>query len=72
MRQGKLLGHVVSSGGLMTDPEKMRVIEEMQTPTNVSAVRSLLGHVGYYRRFLNNGSKIAHPPESLLRKGIDV
>ena len=42
--QGRLLGHVVCKEGLKTDPDKVRVIMEMQPFTNVTEVKSFLGH----------------------------
>lgn len=44
--QGKLLGHIVCKGGLKTDPDKIGVIVNMENPTNVTGVKSFVGHVG--------------------------
>lgn len=52
--QGKLLGHIVCKAGLKTDPDKIRVIVEMEAPADVTRVKSFLGHIGYYRRFIKN------------------
>jgi hypothetical protein len=38
-------------------------------PTTVTEIRSFLGLVGYYRRFIEGFSKIAKPMTSLLEKG---
>ena len=48
----KYLGHVVSKEGVSTDPDKIKSITEWPQPTTVTEVRSFLGFVSYYRRFL--------------------
>lgn len=44
------------------------VIEKLPPPTSVKGVRSFLGHVSFYRRFINDISKIAKPLCKLLEK----
>lgn len=67
--QGKLLGHIVYKAGLKTDPDKVRVIVQMEAPENVTGVKSFLGHVGYYRRFIKIFSQVSYPLDLLMRKG---
>lgn len=52
--QGKLLGHIVCKAGSKTDLDKVQVIVEMESPTDVTRVKPFLGHIGYYRRFIKN------------------
>ena len=63
------LGHVVSKEGFAVDQEKIRAIMEWVAPKNVDEVISLMGLVGYYRRFIMNFSRIAYPITSLQWKG---
>jgi hypothetical protein len=44
---------------------------EWKIPQTVKEIRSFLGLAGYYRRFIENFSKIAKPLTSLLEKGVD-
>ena len=63
------LGHIIIGDGIAIDPTKIRAIVEWPAPTNVSEVRSSMGLASYYRIFVANFSKIAHPITSLQRKG---
>jgi hypothetical protein len=65
------LGHVISKGGIAVDPGKVKDVFDWVVPQTVKAVRSFLGLAGYYRRFIENFSKIAKPLTSLLEKGAD-
>jgi hypothetical protein len=63
------LGHIISNGGISVDPGKVKEIVEWSILSTVTEVRSFLGLVGYYRRFIEGFSKIAKPMTSLLEKG---
>ena len=63
----RYLGHVVSEEGVSTDPDKIKSVTEWPQPTTVTEVRSFLGFVSYYRRFIPNFSKVAKPLNKLLQ-----
>ena len=62
------LGHVVSKEGIFVDSKKIEVLVAWERPTNVTKVRSFLGLVGYYRRFVEGFSMTASPLSKLTRK----
>jgi hypothetical protein len=66
------LGHIISEEGIAVDPEKIRVIEGWPTPRNVFEVRSFMGLVDYYRRFIEGFSNISHPITSFHKKGVKI
>ncbi|GJR68266.1 reverse transcriptase domain-containing protein [Tanacetum coccineum] len=66
--EGIVLGHKISKSGIKVDRAKVDVIAKLPHPTTVKGVRSFLGHAGFYRRFIQNFSKIARPMTHLLEK----
>ena len=60
------LGHVVSGEGISTNPKKVEAVTKWPTPQTVYDVRSFLGFVGYYRRFIKNFIKIAKPIREVI------
>ena len=62
------LGHRISADGLQPTKEKMRAISEAPSPQNVTQLRSFLGVVNYYSKFLPNLSTMLAPLFRLLQK----
>jgi len=57
----KYLGHIVSSEGIMTDPEKIAAVREWPIPHTKKQLRSFLGFSSYYRKFIKGFSSLAKP-----------
>ena len=70
VREGIILGYKISQEGIEVDKAKVEVIEKLPPPTSVRAVRSFLGHTGFYRRFIKDFSKIAKLLSNLLIKDV--
>ncbi|KAI3665770.1 hypothetical protein L6452_44401 [Arctium lappa] len=70
LQEVQFLGHVVSKDGVKVDPAKIEAMMNWESPTSPTEIRSFLGLAGYYRRFIQDFSKIASPLTSLTRKNV--
>ena len=68
--QGIVLGHIVSKNGIEVDKAKVELISNLPTPMYVRDIRSILGHAGFYRRFIKDFSAITRPLCTLLVKDV--
>ena len=65
----EFLGHSIDQRGLHTTSEKVDAILLAPTPKNQQKLRSFLGLVQYYRKFIPNLSTLVHPLNELLKAG---
>ncbi|KAG7301746.1 hypothetical protein JYU34_014734 [Plutella xylostella] len=65
----KYLGYIICKDGVKTDPDKIKAMSEMAQPQNVTQLRSFLGLVNFYGRFVKNMSSI-FPLYELLKKNV--
>ena len=70
VNEGIVLGHKISKRRIEVDKAKVDAIEKMPCPKDIKGIRSFLGHVGFYRRFIKDFSKISRPLTNLLEKDI--
>ncbi|GJR05459.1 putative reverse transcriptase domain-containing protein [Tanacetum coccineum] len=68
LKEVQFLGHVVNRDGIHVDPSKVESVKNWKTPESPTEIRSFLGLAGYYRRFIENFSKIAKPLTLLTQK----
>jgi hypothetical protein len=70
LKKVPFLGHVLSEDGISVDPTKVQEVLDWKAPTTVFEVRSFLGLVDYYHRFILDFSKIGKPMNQLLHKDV--
>jgi hypothetical protein len=70
VKQGIVLGHVISERGIEVDKAKVETIKQLPPPTDVKSLRRFLGHAGFYRRFIKDFSKTTKPLTQLLQKDV--
>nr|GEY88860.1 reverse transcriptase domain-containing protein [Tanacetum cinerariifolium] len=68
VKDGIVLCHKISKQWIEVDKAKVDVITKLPHPKTIKGIRSFLGHVGFYRRFIKDFSKIARPMTRLLEK----
>ncbi|XP_052566093.1 uncharacterized protein K02A2.6-like [Culex pipiens pallens] len=66
--QIKFLGHIVDKDGIRPDPSKTEAIAQMQPPKDVQQLRSYLGAINYYGRFVKQMKQLRAPLDNLLKK----
>lgn len=62
------LGHIITSQGIRTAPDKLKAITQFPEPQTLKQLRAFLGIVGFYRNYSDQVAKIALPLFELLRK----
>ncbi|PIM99261.1 DNA-directed DNA polymerase [Handroanthus impetiginosus] len=70
VQEGIVLDHKVFNKGIEVDKTKLETIEKLPPPISVKSVRSFLGHVGFYRCFIKDFSKISKFLCNLLEKDV--
>nr|GFA25129.1 reverse transcriptase domain-containing protein [Tanacetum cinerariifolium] len=68
VKEGIVLDHKISKNEIEVDKAKVDVITKLPHPTTVKGIRSFLGHADFYRRFIQDFSKIAQSMTCLLEK----
>lgn len=64
------MGHVISKDGIVVDSKNIEAIMDWPTPKNIIDSRYCMGLVGYYSKFIEGLSKVAHLITSLKRKNV--
>ncbi|XP_050876283.1 uncharacterized mitochondrial protein AtMg00860-like [Lathyrus oleraceus] len=70
VEQGIILGHIISEKGILVDHSKIVVFSTLSYPSCIYEIHSLLGHVGFCRRFIKDFGKITLPLSNLLKNDV--
>ena len=66
----KYLGHIVSADGVRPNPGKVDSIVKFPSPKNVDELKTALGMLSYYRKYIRGYAEIAHPLTKLMKKDV--
>ncbi|CAK1598637.1 unnamed protein product [Parnassius mnemosyne] len=66
------LGHIITNEGVKPNPGKTKAIQQFTQPRCPKDIKSFMGLVSYYRRFIPNLTKIAKPLTNLLKKNVPI
>lgn len=62
------LGHIVSAEGVRVDPAKVAAVKDYPAPKDVQSLRSFLGMVNFFRKFIKRYAQVVHPLTDLLKQ----
>lgn len=68
----EFLGMIVSRDGIRVNPEKVKVIQDWPKPQSLTELRSFIGLLQFFRRFIKNFSGVAGPLTELTKKGVGI
>jgi hypothetical protein len=72
VKEGKLLGHIVSTEGVRIDPSRLEAIQTLSLPRSRKEVQAFLGKINFLRMFISNFFELVKHITSMLRKGKEV
>ncbi|XP_041767451.1 uncharacterized protein K02A2.6-like [Anopheles merus] len=67
VKQIHYLGYIIDTNGMRPDPAKIEAITRLPEPTDLTGVRSFLGAINYYGKFVPNMRELRYPLDSLLK-----
>ena len=70
-KEVQFMGHVISQKGLKADPEKIKAVEEMPTPTDVAGGRRFIGFTNYLSKLLPRLSEVSEPLRKLMLHDVE-
>lgn len=71
-REVAYLGHIVTPEGVKPNPEKIAAIKKYPIPTTTKEIKSFLGLLGYYRKFIKDFARLTKPLTLCLKKDAKI
>lgn len=71
-KQVSFLGHIITSEGVKPNPDKIQAVKNFPIPKTQKEIKTFLGLLGYYRKFIHNFANLTKPLTSCLKKGNKV
>jgi hypothetical protein len=72
MPEGKLLSHIISTGGIKIDPKRVDFIQEIEIPRNKKFIQSFIGRINFLRCFVPNFVEIIRPITNMLKNDVVI
>ena len=72
LKEGKLLGHIVSADGVKIDPKRVEAIKNLSLPRSKKDIQYFLGTINFIRRFIVNFAELTKHITAMLRKDSEV
>jgi len=67
LKEGRLLGHIISKDGIRIDPARIEVILQIPHPRNVKELQAFLGKINFLRRFISNLAELIRLLNNMLK-----
>jgi hypothetical protein len=71
VKEGKLLGHIISQAGIHIDPEQIRAIAQLPLPHNKNAMQSFFGKINFLRKFTLEFTENIKPLQKMTHKDVE-
>jgi hypothetical protein len=72
MKEGKILGHIVSPEGIKIDPKRVKVIQQIDILRNEKSIQSFIGKINFLRRFIPNFAEVIKYITDMLKKDAEI
>jgi len=66
----EFLGYIIGRDGIRMGEDKVEPVLDWKTPESITQVQSFLGFANFYRRFIQNYSRVARPLTELTKKEV--
>ena len=72
IKEGKLLGHVISKYGVVIDPKRVYSIQSLSLPRNKKEMQAFLGKINFLRILIPNYAEIVKDITNMLKKNHEI